>query len=172
MTTASDNPRITGIRQHIHTSYDELQRLIAGRLSSLPAQQLYETSIPDEWSIMENLAHIVEFMPYWADEVAKLVVEPGRNFGRTHQDEARLRAISEHKLDTLQQINAALPGSYEHMDRVLSNLRDSDLDLTGRHIKFGERTLDRFIEDFITQHLANHNEQLQSAIAALESENR
>src|SRR5205814_195509 len=97
---------------------------------------------------------------YWADEAVKLVADPGRNFGRTQQDEKRLRAISEHKLDTLLQVKAALPGSYEHLDRVLSNLRDSDLDLTGRHIKFGERTLDWFIEDFITHHLASHNEQL------------
>ena len=30
---------------------------------------------------MQNLAHVVEFMPYWAGEINKLVAEPGRNLG-------------------------------------------------------------------------------------------
>ena len=55
---------------------------------------------------MENLAHIVEFLPYWSDEAAKLVIQPGRKFGRTKDDEGRQAALREHGRDSLAQIRA------------------------------------------------------------------
>jgi hypothetical protein len=117
---------------------------------------------------MQNLAHIVEFMPYWADEIEKLVAKPGQNFGRTMQQEARLQAIQKHGRDSLEQIRAALPGSYARLEEVLESLKDSDLRLTGHHVKFGDETLEWFIEEFVTGHLANHLEQIKGCLAAVE----
>lgn len=162
MTTS--NPRVEEIRRRVRASYDELNRLIEGLLSHIDQNQLYRSPGGDEWTVMENLAHIVEFMPYWADEVAQLVAQPGRNFGRTMQHEGRLRALREHAHDSLQQVHAALPTSYAHLDRVLNSLKDSDLELTGHHSKFGDRKLEWFIEEFVTQHLANHVEQLKGCL--------
>jgi DinB family protein len=169
MTTDHDNVKVVKIRQRVNASYNQLLSLIDTRLVALPTARLYQAPAPGEWTIMENLAHIVEFMPYWADEIVQLVARPGQNFGRTQQHEGRLRAISEHGHDQLQQIKDNLPSSYEHLAHVLHNLRDSDLDLTGQHVKFGERTLDWFIEDFVTHHLESHLEQLDRALQAMES---
>lgn len=158
------NPRIEDIRRQLRTSYDELNHLIEGPLSHSDPNQLYRSPGGEEWTVMENLAHIVEFLPYWADEIAKLVAQPGQSFGRTMQHEGRLHAIQEHGHDNLQEARTALPASYAHMDRVLSSLQDSDLELTGRHTKFGERKLAWFIEEFVTHHLANHVEQLKACL--------
>jgi hypothetical protein len=117
---------------------------------------------------MQNLAHIVEFMPYWADEIAKLVALPGRNFGRTMQDERRIQAIEQHGWDNLAQVQEALPHSYARLEEVLGTLRDSDLELTGKHNKFGEKSLAWFIEDFVTQHLINHLEQMKLGLASVQ----
>ncbi len=97
MTTSKENPNVQDIRQSVAASYKELQQLLQGRLTLLPANKLYETSIEGEWTLMESLAHIIEFMPYWGDEIVKLVAQPGQNFGRTHKDEARIQAIKDHK---------------------------------------------------------------------------
>ncbi len=113
---------------------------------------------------MENLAHIVEFMPYWGNEAAKLVAHPGQKFGRTQLDEARLQAISEHKSDSMTQIRAALPESYQRLDQILAALKDSDLELTGIHSKFGERKLGQFLEEFVAKHLEDHVEQIKSCL--------
>lgn len=162
------NPKVATIREHVQHSYAELNELLEGPIAMRYATKLYQTPTANEWTIMESLAHIVEFMPYWANEVAQLVARPGQNFGRTMQHEGRLAALREHSHDTIAQARAALPGSYAHLDEVLSHLRDSDLQLTGHHVKFGERTLEWFIDEFITEHLHNHVVQLRECLAAID----
>lgn len=161
------NPRVVAMRQDAAASYERLNQLIDGPLADLASEKLYQEPAQNEWTIMENLAHVVEFMPYWANEVAKLLTEPGRSFGRVATDERRIKEIADHAQDSLEQIKAMLPISYARMQEVLASLRDSDLAITGKHIKFGERTLDSFIEDFITGHLRAHNRQIEEAMQAL-----
>ncbi len=168
MTTSSANPNVEAIRLSVQKSYAELNQLIDGPIASLERDKLYKSPAANEWTIMHNLAHIVEFMPYWADEIEKLVATPGQNFGRTQQHEGRLRAISEHGTDSLEQIRAALPGSYARLEEVLGNLKDSDLELTGHHPKVGEKSLGWFIENFVTQHLIDHLEQIKVCLAGVE----
>jgi uncharacterized damage-inducible protein DinB len=167
MTISASNPKIEAIRRNIQSSYDELNQFIADQLIPLDSAKLYQHPGNDEWTLMESLAHIVEFMPYWADEIEKLVAEPGKNFGRTMQDERRLQAISNHGSDNLEQIRAALPGSYNRLNQVLSHLNDSDLALTGHHSRYGDQTLEWFIEEFVTTHLSNHLEQMRRCLAAV-----
>ncbi len=159
--------RVEAIRDHIHTSYNALRQLVDGPLTALAPEKLYVAPAQGEWSIMQNLAHVVEIMPYWGNEIAKAVREPGQKFGRTAEDLDRLRALDEHGTDALTEAKAALPGSYAQLDRVLATLKDSDLDLNAIHKKYGERTLDWFIEEFVTSHLAAHVEQIRACLAAV-----
>src|SRR5215467_10063502 len=129
MTTPMNNPKVAEIRRSVQSSYDELNLLIADHLTALDPAKLYQQPAENEWTIMQSLAHVVEFMPYWANEIEKLVAAPGQNFGR------------------------ALPSSYAHLEQVLGKLKDSDLELTGHHPRFGDKTLAWFIEDFVTHHL-------------------
>ncbi len=164
MTTAPTNPNVEAIRLSVQQSCTDLLELMNGPLAKLPPEKLYKEPIAGEWSIMQNLAHIIEFMPYWGHEIEKLVAHPGQNFGRTAQDERRLGAIEEHGRDSLGQIKEELPRSYAQLDEVLGKLKDSDLQLTGQHIRYGEKSLAWFIEDFVTQHLLNHIEQIRLCI--------
>jgi hypothetical protein len=164
MSTTPANPNVEAIRENVRNSHAELQQLIDGPLASLDMSKLYQSPAENEWTIMQNLAHIVEFMPYWAGEIEKLVAEPGRNFGRTAQDGGRLRGISEHAKDSLASIKAALPVSYARLDEVLGNLKDSDLELTGKHVRYGEKPLGWFIEDLVTDHLSGHEEQIKRCL--------
>ncbi len=164
MVTNTHNPNVQAIRQSVISSYTELNRLLEQRLRYLPEQALYTTLIEGEWTLMESLAHVIEFMPYWGDEIVKLVAKPGQNFGRTKEDEARIHAIEEHKYDALEGAHDALMRSYTYLDEVLGTLKDSDLELKGHHSKFGEQTLAWFIKDFVTDHLINHIEQLNKCL--------
>lgn len=164
MTTTPANPKIAAIRQSVQHDYAALNELIDGPLARLDPQKLYEVPAENEWTIMQNLAHVAEFMPYWANEVAKLVANPGQNFGRVMTDERRLKFISDHENDTLPQIQSLLPTSYARLEEVLSTLKDSDLELTGVHIRYGEKSLDWFIEDFVTKHMSDHVVQLREAM--------
>ena len=82
MTISTNNPKVEEIRRSVQSSYNKLNQLIADRLATLDPAKLYQQPAENEWTIMENLAHIVEFMPYWANEIEKLAA-PGQNFGRT-----------------------------------------------------------------------------------------
>ncbi|MGH2495688.1 MAG: DinB family protein [Ktedonobacteraceae bacterium] len=163
MTVSPSNPEVAAIRQDVQQSYDALNQLIDGPLAQLPSEKLYQAP-GDEWTIMENLAHIVEFMPYWGDQVARLVAHPGQNFGRVQQDERRLKEIRDHAHDTLAQIKTLLPPSYARLQEVLASLQDSDLQLTGVHSRYGEKPLEWFMEDFVTGHLRAHLVQINAAL--------
>jgi hypothetical protein len=167
MSTTPANPNVEAIRESVQKSYAELNQLIVGPLARMDTSKLYRAPAENEWTIMQNLAHIVEFMPYWAGEIEKLVAEPGRNFGRTAQDEGRLRGISEHETDRLDVVKAALPGSYARLDEVLGSLKDSDLELTGRHLRYGERPLAWFVEEFVAGHLRGHVEQIRGCLEVM-----
>ena len=167
MTVTPSNPRVAAIRQDIQQSYDALNQLIDGPLTRLPSDKLYQSPGNNEWTIMENLAHIVEFMPYWGNEIARLVVQPGQNFGRVQQDERRLKEIRDHAHDSLAQIKALLPTSHARLQEVLANLQDSDLHLTGVHSRYGEKPLEWFMEDFVTGHLRAHLAQMRAALDTL-----
>jgi uncharacterized damage-inducible protein DinB len=158
------NARAISICHAVQQAYDELIELINGPLSTLRPFQLYQAPSPDGWSVMENLAHIVEFMPYWADEVTQLLASPARPFGRTHEHEGRLNAIHEHGRDTLAQIQAELPGSYAALESVLVKLTDKDLELTGIHSRRGEQTLAWFLDEFVVTHLQDHIQQIRSCL--------
>src|SRR5580700_6945592 len=160
--SGSSESKIAAIRQSVHDSYAALCQLIDGPLAAVAPKKLYQIPAENEWSIMQNLAHTVEFLPYWASVVEKLVAHPGQNFGRTMQHAGRLQGISERAHNTLQQIKEALPASYTRMEQVLSDLKESDLDLTGHHVRFGERSLDWFIHEFITKHLSDHLDQIKA----------
>jgi DinB superfamily len=162
------NPKVEAIRESVRNSVATLQQLIDGPLAQLDASKLYQSPAENEWTIMQNLAHIVEFMPYWAGEIEKVIAEPGYEFGRTPEDMGRLQGISEHEMDSLSSIKAAIPGSYAKLDGVLGRLNDSDFEVTGKHVRYGEKPLDWLIEEFVTNHLRGHVEQIKRCIELVE----
>jgi DinB superfamily len=167
MSTVPANPKIEAIRENVRNSDTELLQLIDGQLSRIEASKLYRSPAENEWTIMQNLAHFVEFMPYWAGEIEKLLAEPGCEFGRLPDDAGRLQGISEHEMDSLSKIKAALPGSYARLDGVLGRLKDSDLELTGKHVRYGEKPLHWLIEEFVTNHLSGHVEQIKRCLEVI-----
>ena len=171
MSTIPSNPKIEAIRESVQISIDTLDTLITGPLHHLDASRLYQSPAENEWTIMQNLAHIVEFMPYWAGEIEKVLAEPGCAFGRTHDNAARLQGISEHEMDSLSKIDAALTESYARLDGVLRNLQDSDLELTGKHVRYGEKSIGWLIDDLVVDHLNGHVEQMKRCLEEIGQSN-
>jgi uncharacterized damage-inducible protein DinB len=140
------------------------------QLAQLPPEALYQHPDPDEWSIMENLAHVGEFYTFWGSEVRKLQQQPGCNFGRTIDDERRLAGIRAHANDTLDQIEPYLRTSFDELMATLTGLTDADLQKVGHHQRLGDRTMEYYIKHFLIDHLSDHLAQLgvarDSALAA------
>ena len=162
------NPKMGAIRESIRQSYDELNTLLNGPVGALYAEKLYQKPTENEWTIMETLAHIAEMVPYWTIEITKLAAQPGQQFGRTFEDQTRLAALREHGRDSLAQIRAALSGSYAYFDALIGQIDDSDLELTGCHIRSGEHTIEWFIHECIIKHLQEHVLQIRECLARVE----
>jgi uncharacterized damage-inducible protein DinB len=164
MNTVPSNSKVEAIRESVRDSIATLHMLINGTLHRLDASRLYQSPAENEWTIMQNLAHIVEFMPYWAGEVEKVVAAPGCIFGRTHENAGRLQGITEHEMDSLSKIEATVTQSYASLDQVLRKLQDSDLEIIGKHVRYGEKSIGWLIDDLIVDHLHGHVEQIKSSL--------
>ncbi|GAA3312527.1 hypothetical protein GCM10020331_000490 [Ectobacillus funiculus] len=49
---------------------------------------------------MQILCHLVEAVPYWLDEIERLLETPGKEWGRGLQHEGRLAAVNKSKVDS------------------------------------------------------------------------
>jgi uncharacterized damage-inducible protein DinB len=130
------------------------------QLLQLPPESLYQHPLPNEWSIMENLAHIAEFYTYWGSEIHKLQQNPGCNFGRTIDDERRLAGIRAHAHDSLSQIEEHVRRSFSELMDTLTSLTDEDLQKVGHHHRLGDQTMAFYIKHFLIDHLSDHLAQL------------
>ena len=64
----------------------EVQQLTADLIRWVPAEGV--------WTIMDNLCHIREFVPFWTGETLRIVHRPSEQWGRDHSDTARLAAVT------------------------------------------------------------------------------
>jgi uncharacterized damage-inducible protein DinB len=143
-----------------------LQRLVR-TLDGLPSEALYTPPADGEWPVMSTLAHVAEMLPYWAHQGALIAATPGRPFGRTHDDPGRLGAIDEHGHDALAVIGPMLHASLAEAIGVLRTLPDGALAATGQHPARGTMSVQNIIDSFMTGHLDDHVNQIQTALQQL-----
>lgn len=148
----------------------ELAGEMAEWARSADPAHFYEAPAEGEWSVMENLAHAVEFLRYWADQVVAVAEKPGQPFGRTHDDAERIAWVAEHGRDDPAEILAVLGEAAEYARRRLMAAPDEAwATATGIHANRGEMTLPAIVEFFLTGHLRSHLVQAQKAFAAVVS---
>lgn len=114
-----------------------------------------------EWSATEILAHVAEFMPYWAEQAAQVAARgrDGEPFGRTHDDPARIAAVDAHAHDPLDESEAR---AVEATRTAIATLRRIPADgwaRTAVHARRGEMTVAQIVEQFIVHHLDEHSSQ-------------
>src|SRR5581483_5616020 len=77
------------------SSVQVLAREIYDTVSALPEHVIRWKPAPDKWSIQEILGHMEEAVPYWANEMERVVSHSGTEWGRNHEDAARLAALAD-----------------------------------------------------------------------------
>lgn len=125
---------------------------------------LYIRPEPEEWSVMEVLAHIAEFPPYWLKAFQAVIQNPGQPFGRTHTDPARIAAIADHAHDALPLTLARIEQARAQTLEMLLTIEDSDWEKTGVHANRGVMNLHQMMESFVTKHLNDHTAQAHNAL--------
>ena len=136
------------------------------RVEALDEEWLYREPGPDDWSVMEVLAHLAELLPYWARQARDVATrERGDEpFGRTHEDPDRIAAVEGHARDPLE---AVLPRIRAGLAEATSTLRALPPDRwarTARHARRGQMTVEQIVDQFLVAHAEEHAEQIEVII--------
>ncbi len=141
---------------------DEIERYNAQLvqwLSDVDERSCYVRPGPDDWTVMENLVHIVEMQPYWAGEVLSVLNQPGSPFGRTIEDPDRIGYVAAHAGDNVGDVAARLKSSAGGTGRGVRSIPHAAWETIGVHSRRGPMTLRQIVEFFLTNHLSEHIDQ-------------
>lgn len=149
---------------------DRLQNAVVGLLAeidSLPSTDAYARSATDEWSVAEILAHLVEMLPYWADQARAVAAraQDGEPFGRTHDDPERIAAVRDHARDDVWELAIGVRTSLHRTVVMLRTIPDADWQRTGRHARRGEMSVTQIVEQFLSEHAEEHAQQFRAVVA-------
>ena len=149
---------------------DEIQALLAELiqwLRGVDAELLYRAPASSEWTVMELLAHMTEFLRHWANEAAAVAAEPGRTFGRGEDDAERTGWVAAHGADPLDVMTQALIAAGDYARARLLVIPASGWAAVGVHPTLGAIALPDMVSRVLTDHLADHVDQARAAYAAL-----
>ena len=158
-------PRPRG--EHSAAELERLSRELVGRLGPVAAEARYETPATEAWSAIEVLAHVAEFVPYWADQAAQVAGRDDagdRPFGRTHDDPARIAAVRDHARDPYESLARRLE---EVTASAAATLRAIPADAWARtavHARRGTMSVEQIVRQFLLDHLVEHTEQAAAAV--------
>lgn len=116
----------------------------------------------ERWERGQVLSHCAEMIPYWVDEVERLVAAGGgRPFGRVKTDPERLARIEAHRGDDPYRLLGEIDAGVDVVEALLGRLTPADLALRGEHPTLGVMGVDRIVEEFLVSHLEEHADQLE-----------
>ncbi|WP_248930520.1 DinB family protein [Paenibacillus hamazuiensis] len=143
-------------------SINETTDRILEAVKGLSEDLLYWKPADDVWSIMEVLCHVEEAVPYWLNEIEKMVESPGIEWGRGLQDEARLAAVSGAHQRSLQAVLEHIERSKKTAEDVLGKLTDAELAIESpsRNPRFGTKPVQFIIDHLLVEHLDKHLQQI------------
>jgi hypothetical protein len=118
----------------------------------------------ERWEMSQVMSHIVEFLPYWRDELARVVQRGGdETFGRVKSTPSRLERIESGRHDAPETQLRRMDDGVAEVATFIGSLSDEDLLLTGSHPARGAMTVKAAIQRFFVEHLEEHRDQLMPA---------
>jgi uncharacterized damage-inducible protein DinB len=134
---------------------------------AVPGELLYRRPAPDEWSVMEILAHMADSPRFYAAEIRRLLRAGGGTFGRPLDAPERLAPIRAHAQDTLDEALARNRAAVAEVAALLAALSETDLAVRGTHLRQGEFDIAGLVTRFVIDHRRDHARQIRATVAAL-----
>ena len=140
---------------------------ILEEVNQMPPELVFWKPAPEVWSILENLCHIDEFVPFWTDETLNVVRDPSHAWGRDHTDTRRLGAVQAASTRTLPDLERSIRTGAADAAAKLSALRDTDLQIeaTSKNPRWGLKPAAFIVDDLIVHHVEKHLGQIRRNVA-------
>ena len=134
-------------------NYEAGVSILRNAVSGLSSIQLRTPSLPGKWSVLQNVCHLADFEPVYADRMKRVLAEhqptllsgdPDLFASKLAYEQRQL----EEELDVITSVRRA-------MATILKTLSVADFERTGQHTSDGPLSLRRLLER-ITGHIPHH----------------
>ena len=152
--------------QAFNNSIDDILKSVEG----LDEKTIRWNPTEEEWSILQIITHLNEAVPYWLDEVDRVIAAPGSKWGRGLTDADRVAAVAAPDQLNVEEEIATLKGLQQQVSDRVSNLSEAQLNAENPHRnfeKFGNKPVSFMVDHFITVHANTHYGQVQRNLSKL-----
>ena len=121
----------------------------------------------EQWQANQVWGHIAEFMPYWLDQIDKVIAQFGGEavpFGRTKEEAARLEGIAAGLGVPIPEQMANVRQALMQARSYLANLTPEQWQAIGLHARRGEMPIPDIVQTFLLNHLEEHVAQLDALV--------
>lgn len=126
---------------------------VAEIVKHIDEQHLNHRPEPGKWSIKDNIAHLVSYQPVFIGRVHQMLKGGTPVFNAYRADDQA--DFIEARGWSLEDLLSKLNGNRRQILELITNLPDSQLSLTGTHLKYGTLTITEWTEFFLL-HEAHH----------------
>ena len=140
---------------------------ILAEVEQLPPELIHWVPSAGVWTVMDNLCHIREFVPFWTAETLRIVKRPSDQWGRDHTDTARLAAVTNTAARTLADVVSDIREVVRRSADALRALSDEDLavEATSRNPRWGVKPASFVVDELLVHHVAKHQSQIRRNIS-------
>ena len=140
---------------------------ILAEVERLPSELIHWVPGEGVWTVMDNLCHIREFVPFWTGETLRIVRQPGEQWGRDHTDTARRAAVTNTSAYQLDAVVADIREAVRRSAETLRTLRDDELavEATSKNPRWGVKPASFVIDELLVHHVAKHQGQIRRNVA-------
>jgi uncharacterized damage-inducible protein DinB len=140
---------------------------ILAEVHRLPSELIHWVPGEGVWTIMDNLCHIREFVPFWTAETLRVVSGSGEAWGRTPTDAARLAAVTNTAVHRLDDVVADIREAVRRSGDALRTLSDADLavDSPSRNPRWGVKPAGFIVDELLVHHVVKHQGQIRRNIS-------
>lgn len=133
------------------------------QVDSMPKDCIYWKPGPEVWTVMDNLCHIIEFVPYWTAQAVQAIGHPAQEWGRTHHDPDRLVAVTGTSSRDLTGVKEQLRSCVMSSASTLEKLTPDQLatEAPSRNPKWGIKPVSFIVNTLLVGHLRSHLSQIR-----------
>ena len=140
---------------------------ILAEVEQLPTELINWIPAAGVWTVLDNLCHIREFVPFWTGETLRIVQRPSEPWGRDHTDTARLAAVTNTAAKRLEDVIADIREAVRRSTDALRTLSDEQLaiEATSKNPRWGVKPASFVLDDLLVHHVAKHQGQIRRNVA-------
>jgi hypothetical protein len=160
--------------EDIHAAVSGMQTSLAEILrevDAMPGELIYWVPGPEVWTVMQNLCHIEEFVPYWTAQIEQIIAHPEQEWGRTHHDEGRLAAVANTTTRDLEEVMQSIRRCVSESVEKLETIAPAQFatEAPSRNPRWGIKPASFIVDTLLVTHLRNHLGQIRRNVTQYNS---